>query len=394
MSPSAGDGSTGGTATPAWTGACDDLLSRLPSDREVARAAGRGTGPAYLRAILSFLRAVGSGVPGIGGHAPVLDGAGLRLSDRVAFAARFLDRPSLHAALDAALRRCASSGDLEGVAISGLGRRGIGLVQSYVDRTSDVQTAALLAARAALPGDREWTAERRAAGEWTESYRSLLNGAGMWGARAAFDVARMDGHRRLRGEGGTGPASGTAPSAPAKYQGGQARAARQGQARAQHISPPPPSASAAAPGAGAPPNLWARCNYCNASLPLSRLRRQEGIANSWLSRQKPVLSCCPQCKKPLPRCAVCLLPMGCLNPYIELQRERGAYSRAGGTGKQQQQQQGVEDLSGLAAVPFSNWWSWCLKVRSVFLVLFSFVSRLWSLFSLIGPLTASLASIG
>jgi len=86
--------------------------------------------------------------------------------------------------------------------------------------------------------------------------------------------------------------------------------------------------------------------------------------------------------------------MGCLNPYIELQRERGAYSRAGGTGKQQQQQQGVEDLSGLAAVPFSNWWSWCLKVRSVFLVLFSFVSRLWSLFSLIGPLTASLASIG
>ncbi|EJK61562.1 hypothetical protein THAOC_17929 [Thalassiosira oceanica] len=92
--------------------------------------------------------------------------------------------------------------------------------------------------------------------------------------------------------------------------------------------------------------------------------RQEGIANSWLSRQKPVLSCCPQCKKPLPRCAVCLLSMGCLNPYMELQRERGAYSRGGGAGKQlQQQQQGAEDLSGLASVPFSDWWSWCLKCK-------------------------------
>ena len=39
----AGDGPSGGTATPAWTGACDDLLSRLPSDREVAQAAGRGS---------------------------------------------------------------------------------------------------------------------------------------------------------------------------------------------------------------------------------------------------------------------------------------------------------------------------------------------------------------
>ena len=43
VSPSAGDGQSGGTATPAWTGACDDLLSRLPSDREVAQAAGRGS---------------------------------------------------------------------------------------------------------------------------------------------------------------------------------------------------------------------------------------------------------------------------------------------------------------------------------------------------------------
>jgi len=64
-----------------------------------------------------------------------------------------------------------------------------------------------------------------------------------------------------------------------------------------------------------PPQLWARCNYCSTSLPLSKLRRQEGIANSWLSRQKPILTCCPQCKKPLPRCSICLLSLGCLKKY-------------------------------------------------------------------------------
>jgi len=162
-----------------------------------------------------------------------------------------------------------------------------------------------------------------------------------------------------RQQAGSGP--GLPGSVPPKFLGGQARAGRQGPSSRPSSSPP---SSAAALGAGIPPNLWARCNYCNASLPLSRLMRQEGIANSWLSRQKPVLSCCPQCKKPLPRCAVCLLSMGCLNPYIELQRERGAYSRGGGAGKQlQQQQQGAEDLSGLASVPFSDWWSWCLKCK-------------------------------
>ena len=391
---SPGDGTSApGTAAPAWMGACDDLLSRLSSSP--SPDGGGKTGSPYLAAALSFLRGVGSGAPGGGGHASVVDGAGLRLSDRVAFASRFLPRPALQSALDSMLRRCVSEGNLEGIAITGLDRRGIGLIQAHVDKTSDVQTAAFLVARAALPGDREWAAERRSAGEWTESYRQFLNGMRMWGTRAAFDVARQDGLRRIRAQqqqGGSGPGS-LLGAAPQKFQGGQTRAGRQGASRYQQpsSSPSAAAATAAGQGAGVPPNLWARCNYCNASLPLSRLMRQEGIANSWLSRQKPVLSCCPQCKKPLPRCAVCLLSMGCLNPYIELQRERGAYSRAGGAGKQlQQQQQGAEDLSGLASVPFSDWWSWCLKVRGLWL--WSLVCSVELSFLVGCSLTASLCS--
>ena len=95
-----------------------------------------------------------------------------------------------------------------------------------------------------------------------------------------------------------------------------------------------------------PPQMHARCNYCNTALPLSKLiRRQDGIANNWLSRQNPVLSCCPnsQCRKPLPRCAICLLPLGVLNPYLEL-RKHGL--------------QNVDDLSELASLPFAEWFTW------------------------------------
>lgn len=177
--------------------------------------------------------------------------------------------------------------------------------------------------------------------EWLENYRLHLNSLQMWHSRAAFDVGRFEHLRRLKQ--GLGVAS--SGRHPAKKQHQKEKSLQ---------------------GNNFPPQLWARCNYCNASLPLSKLRRQEGIANSWLSRQKPVLTCCPQCKKPLPRCSICLLSMGCLNPYMELQRERNQYPRSGmpllgggGGGNIQ----GMEDLSGLASIPFATWFSWCMRCK-------------------------------
>ncbi len=126
--------------------------------------------------------------------------------------------------------------------------------------------------------------------EWLESYRLFLNGLQMWNSRAAFDVGRFEHLRRVKGGANISPS-------------GRFSSKRQHQQKDKSQA-----------NLNFPPQLWARCNYCNASLPLSKLRRQEGIANSWLSRQKPVLTCCPQCKKPLPRCSICLLSLGCLNP--------------------------------------------------------------------------------
>lgn len=49
----------------------------------------------------------------------------------------------------------------------------------------------------------------------------------------------------------------------------------------------------------------------------------EGSASAveWLTKQRPHMLACPSCRKSLPRCALCLLPMGCINPVIQLQHE-------------------------------------------------------------------------
>jgi len=317
--------------TNLWSSACDNLLRRpdiSPVDSNSLQV--QLSGVSYLRAILLFLQNIGSEA----GFKKTIYNEGLSLADRAGFACRFLPRADLYSFLDTSMRKCIKFGHLEGLLITGLDKRGIGLLQSYMDRSSDVQTAALISCRVVLP--MEWNFERRMCLEWLESYRLLLNGLQMWNSRAAFDVGRFEHLRRLK----QGPS------------GRHLAAKKQHQKDKSQLNN------------NFPPQLHARCNYCNASLPLSKLRRQEGIANSWLSRQKPVLTCCPQCKKPLPRCSICLLSLGCLNPYMELQRERNQYPRSGMSGNGGGGNiQGMEDLSGLASIPFATWFSWCMRCK-------------------------------
>lgn len=105
--------------------------------------------------------------------------------------------------------------------------------------------------------------------------------------------------------------------------------------------------------ASVPAQLDARCNYCNSSL---GLKNQDKNASQWLSKMKPVLSCCQHCRKPLPRCAICMLPLGALNPYMELTKRRGA----GGTGSSIAPS---DDLSSLASLPFAEWFTWCMRCK-------------------------------
>lgn len=82
-------------------------------------------------------------------------------------------------------KKATAVGDLEGILLTGLDAAGLTLLQSYVDRTGDVQTAALAAAFV-HPGQlNDPRAER-----WIESYRKLLDHWKLYSIRARFDIAR------------------------------------------------------------------------------------------------------------------------------------------------------------------------------------------------------------
>ena len=259
-------------------------------------------------------------------------GAKLSLSDRIAFACLYLGQKELRSYLSMCVTSCQTSGNIEGLVASGLSKEGIKILQCFVDNQADIQTAALVVSRAIMPPN--WTRERRICMEWVESYRTLLNGWQMWTSRAMFDVDRAELLRRMKAKNAEVISLGGVKPVPLQNRRLQGANRRQGsrsvdQDFLQSI----------------PAQIDARCNYCSTPLPLTK-----GVANQFLSRMKPQLSSCVHCRKPLPRCAVCLLPLGCLNPYMELTKDR---SRSGPRGTSSMTSS--DDLSSLANLPFAEW---------------------------------------
>ena len=321
-------------ASPVWRRACESLMRRPDLTGDNLRASRT----AYLRALCTFLINISLGRS----YDEVLDDNCLSLCDRVAFACRFLPREQLKNYLLKSVESCQQSGNIEGLVITGIEKEGIKIIQSYVDKTTDVQTAALVTSRVILPND--WTSERRVCAEFLDTYRTLLNTWQMWQSRAMFDVDRADLLRRVKVR-------------QADAQGGNMKAmafqSRRVQSRGrQGARQPDPDIVPVVPA-----QLDARCTYCSASLGLKRL---DTHANQWLSKMKPVLSCCPSCQKPLPRCAICLLSLGCLNPYMELTRER---ERARPPSRGGASLQAPDDLSSLANLPFAEWFTWCMTCK-------------------------------
>ena len=83
-------------------------------------------------------------------------------------------------------KKAIAAGELEGLLLTGLlDTSGFALLQSYVDRTGDVQTAALAGAFV-HPGQVQDVRVER----WIEAYRGMLDHWKMYTVRARFDIAR------------------------------------------------------------------------------------------------------------------------------------------------------------------------------------------------------------
>lgn len=286
-----------------WRKACGALSQRIEQESSINQ------GVEYLQHILRFLMGVGDE----NAHKGMLRDTKLSLCDRVAFACRFLPQAELKHYLEFCISECRETGNLEGLTITGFNRAGIEIIQSFVDRTADVQSAALLTSRVIFPND---SFERKTAWEWLNEYRSLLNRWQMWQIRAKFDVERADMLRSLKH----------------RMEGATKR--RMPMNRRATFRGADPDTQAPIPA-----QLDARCNFCSASLGLRR-----ADSHAWQSNMKNILSCCPNCRKPLPRCSICLLSLGTLNPYHELAK-RGS------------------ETNNHANLPFAEWFTWCVRCR-------------------------------
>lgn len=316
----------GDTTSPSagvWKDAAKNLFDKLTSDPL------RRWGTKYLCGLLRFLLSLGSETALF----DVLNDSSIGLSDRVALACRFLSFSELLGLIQTFISACKFTGNVEGLTMTGFDREGMKILQSYVDRTADVQSATLLSSRCIYPA--AWKAEREVSNEWLDSYRSLLNVWRMWQSRAMFDVDRADLLRKVK----------LNQSDNGRFRGAALQGRRTPPGRPYPSTEIDPDIRAFVPA-----QIDIRCNFCSSTIGLNQKDNQR---NQWLTKMNPILSCCPHCRKPLPRCAVCMLSLGTINPYLELTRERSRRNSPSSP----------DDLSSLANLPFAEWITFCMKCK-------------------------------
>ncbi|KAM0791381.1 hypothetical protein ACM66B_005846 [Microbotryomycetes sp. NB124-2] len=249
-----------------------DLCRSLSSDMETP----------WMRAMLAFLAS--------GDWRELVDETGLPLRDRVAVALRFLSDSELVPFLNELASEALASGDLEAVLLFGMQSDGLKLLTSYVDRTADVQTAALAAAFVSPGIVRDDMRVMR----WLEGYRGLLDELRLFSARAMFDISHS---RRAR-----------SAIEQSRYAGRLVEAQEVDKALKK----------------AAPAQMVLRCQYCSANIAPSaqtltapggdRSGGQVGVKVRRPPAERDALAdcvvvqstVCPTCSKGLPACSVCL----------------------------------------------------------------------------------------
>ncbi|XP_049939369.1 GATOR complex protein MIOS isoform X2 [Schistocerca serialis cubense] len=232
----------------------------------------------YLRALFAFLTADSENYDGI------LNEAGIAVSDKVAFACVFLSDVRLADYLQQLTVSLTEEGSLSGFLLTGSSGEIIQIMQNYVNNTGDVQSVSLLAIQTFT----QELLDNDTTQSWIESYRDLLDTWQLWNQRAQFDIVFRT----------------CCPSKPPAQQ------------------------------------VFVSCNFCGKSISAQMQGHNKNrgpFARLGTTAQKLKMSACPQCRKPLPRCAICLMHMG----------------TASGTCPG-----GVAKLT-----EFSSWFTWCQTCR-------------------------------
>lgn len=227
-----------------WTANCIKLSSKLTN--------------AYLRAIFAFLTADDED------YSNVLRETDMELGDRIAFSCRYLSDAKLMNYVENVTTTMITNGSLEGLLLTGLTSDGIDLLENFITKTSDIQTAILIILTSKV---NESFKDPRVI-NWIENYRDLLDRWRLWHERAQFDslVQNTDGSKKI------------------------------------------------------PQQISVTCTYCNKPVSYNVIssggvrgpRYLHGVGTS--NRQNKAMSC-PGCRQPLPRCSICLINMGSLSSH-------------------------------------------------------------------------------
>jgi WD repeat-containing protein mio len=279
-----------------WRQSCEPLRSSIADP--------------YLGAVFSFLSNTKPD------YWTVLVESEMSLRDKIAFACRFLDDErvrflktisfirrlflsflsscdQLRQFLERTKVQLISQGRLNGLLLTGIDGLGGGvdLLQQFINRTGDIQTAALLCCHVSHRKIKDLRIQA-----WVQLYRGLLDRWQLWMQRAKLDVERGS---------------------------------------VFELKPPA--------------QVFLRCNYCNQSITLGRDDRTAGPGGApggppspggpgMMGRNpmmggmfgapaarrpgggpetKSKITSCPSCRKPLPKCSVCLLPMTATPPTAD-----------------------------------------------------------------------------
>jgi len=223
----------------------------------------------YLSAIFKFLTTQPSN------YSTMLTECGMEVSDCVAFACIYLPDNELLQYIATLTTKLVSGGNLDGIILTGLSNDGLQLLAQYVDNTADVQTAALVSLQGYCCTGMEVEKDARVQ-HWIDSYRLLLDTWKLWHQRAEFDIYLT-----------TCQSSKRVPQSP--------------------VSPYQPE-TASKP----MPQVYVSCNYCSKSVANSMQANRNRQYMFWGSTpaHRPKVTSCPGCRKPLPRCSLCLINMG------------------------------------------------------------------------------------
>ncbi|KAJ1731418.1 hypothetical protein LPJ61_002546 [Coemansia biformis] len=284
------------------------------------------------------------------------DTSRLPMSYRLAIVLRYLDDSSLMRFLLRSGRLAVKRGDLDGILITGIGGSGRLIMQTYVDNTADVQTAALVS----ISDSSSDLVANETAEKWIYEYRHLLNMWRMFTTRCLFDIAHGN-YREAKGLSRVSDIGENIAVRPADIRctychkslgyGSGARKSRHlrsggprsggsavstpgigaGPGSALGMAAAAVEAGSAGPGIGGGGGGGVRPLLAMSAAAASDPRRKD----QQQSQMRLLYTHCPKCHHKLPRCVVCRLKLGA--PVMPAE----------------------SDVPAAPGSDFSQWFSWC-----------------------------------